>query len=288
MTKNLIDLQWFADEGNVTNGSSESGTSAAANEELLTNAFGINTDADTNGKKPVAKPEGNTAAGGKDTGSETLKNKLAPWTDQLTQDMRDNPETAAEFAKFAKIPELAKAYLDLKSKAGGVVIPGKGATTEAVAEFWEKAGRPKAAEGYSFAKDKESDGATFAAAAFSANLTEAQARAMYKNMQEIGARNLQGFHDQLKQKLTQTAAELQKEYGSKYKENMEYLTRGLNAAGPNVAKLLANAGLTGEPEIVKAFISYGRMTAESGFTRGDGAGESMKGIIDGGSFEYKD
>jgi len=282
-----IDLQWFADEGDV-NGSTESGSPAAANAELLNNAF-----AGTDGQKPAAKPEGNNAAGGKETGSdvkspkadtpkvETLK--LAPWTEQLKQDMRDNPEIAAKFAKFGSIPDFAKAYLELEGKSGGIVLPGKDATAEAVAEFWEKAGRPKTADGYSFAKDKNSDNATYATAAFAANLTETQAAAMLKGLQEIGTLNQKALHDRLQQKQTDTVAALEKEYGSKYKENMEMLKRGLTAAGPNIAKLLSGAGLSAEPEIIKAFIAYGKMTAESGFSKGGGAGASLKSIEDGGS-----
>ena len=287
-----IDLQYFADEGNVdngnanvANGSAEGDTPAVSNADLLNNAFG---SAGTDGPKPAVKPEGKNTAGGKNTGSDQFKIQLAPWTEQLSQEMRDNPEIAAKFAKFAKIPELAKAYLDLESKAGGVTIPGKDASAEAVAQFWEKAGRPKEADGYSFAKDKASYGAEFAQTAFAANLTETQAAAMLKGLQELGARNQLAYQENLKRKQTEAVIALEKEYGSKYKENMEYLTRGLTAAGPNVAKLLAGAGLAGEPEIIKAFIAFGQITTESGFAKGGDAGASLKSILNGGTFDYKD
>ena len=278
-----IDLQWFADEGvngGNTNGSTDNGNQQPGNADLLKNAF-----AGTDGGKPAAKPnEGNNAKGGTDTGSEK---KLAPWAEQLPPEMRNNPDLAAKLAGFAKVGDLAKAYFDLHGKAAGVAIPGKDATPEAVADFWEKAGRPKSADGYTIAKDKESNGEIFAQAAFGANLTEAQAAAMFNSLQEIGANNQKAYQENLKQKQGETAAALQKEFGSRYKENMELLTRGLAAAGPNVAKLLQNAGLAGEMEIVKAFIAYGKMTAESGFTRGDGAGETLKSIMNGGSPEFK-
>jgi len=295
--KNLINLQWFAEgdevkggdtSGIAANGSAEGGkTAAAGNAELLNKAFNQTDAAGADGKKPVSKPDGDNEAGGKGTGS-GVKNKLAPWTDQLRQDMRDNPEIAAKFAKFASIPEFAKAYLELEGKSGSAVFPGKDALPETVAEFWEKAGKPKAADGYSFAKDKDSENAAFAAVAFTANLTETQADAMLKGLREIGERNQKAFHERLRRKQVDTVTALEKEYGGLYKENMEYLTRGLTAAGPNVASLLSNAGLAGEMEIIKAFIAYGKMTAESGFTRGVDAGASMKSILEGGSFDYKD
>jgi hypothetical protein len=268
-------------QGNA-NGSADDGNRQPGNVDLLSNAF-----AGADGDKPAAKPadSGDAAARGTDTGSGS---KLAPWAEQLPAELRDNPELAAKIAKFPKLGDMAKAYLELEGKAAGIAVPGNDATAEAVAEFWEKAGRPKAADGYSFAKDKERDGAAFAQAAFGANLTEAQASAMLKSLQELGLKNAQAYNDANNRRRTETAAALEKEYGSRYKENMELLARGLNAAGPNVAKLLARAGLDGEPEIVKAFIAYGKMTAESGASRGGEAGGTFKSVFEGGSFDYKD
>jgi len=274
-----------APDGAATDGSADNSSQQADNADLLKNAF-----AGVDGGKPAEKPgTGDKAAGGTGTENDSIKNqKLAPWADQLPPEMRDNPDMAAKLMKFGKLGDMAKAYLELEGKETGVVIPGKDATAEAVAQFWEKAGRPKAADGYSFAKDKESEGATFAQAAFAANLTEAQAAAMLKSLQEIGQANQQAYQENLKQKQTETSTALQKEYGSKYAENMELLKRGLTVAGPNVAKLLVNAGLTGEMEIVKAFISYGKMTAESGAHRGGEPGASLQSVFEGGTFEYKE
>jgi len=266
-------------------GSADNGDRQPGNADLLTNAF-----AGADGGKPAAKPdEGDKATGGTDAGSESKKDKqgLAPWAEQLPAELRDNKDLAAKLAKFSKVGDMAKAYLELEGKSTGVAIPGKDASAEAVAEFWEKAGRPKAADGYSFAKDKDNDGMAFAQAAFGANLTETQAAAMLKNLQELGQKNAAAWKSANERKLTETAAALEKEYGSRYKENMELLTRGLAAAGPNVAKLLGQAGLSGEPEIVKAFIAYGKMTAESGSSRGGEAGGTLKSVFEGGSFEFK-
>jgi len=283
--QNLINrVKLFLAPDGAGGGSADNGSQQAGNAELLSNAFGAGAE----GAKPETKPEEGKKDAGGSNGNETVKNKLAAWADQLPPELKDNPETAGRLAKFGKIGDMAKAYLDLEGKAAGVVIPGKDAKPEAVAEFWEKAGRPKAANGYSFANDAESNGAAFAQAAFAANLTEAQAAAMLKNLNDIGAVNQKAFQEKIQIKQRETAIALEKEYGSKYKENMEYLTRGLNAAGPNVAKLLTGAGLSGEIEIVKAFITYGKMTAESGATRGGEAGAAIKSIMDGGSFDYKD
>ena len=268
----------------AASGSADNGTTAPGNaEETLTNAFKGAAGAD--GEKPVAKPEqGNKAQGGTQPESEV---KLAAWCEQLPPEIRSNADMAAKLAKFAKVGDMAKAFLELEGKASGVVIPGKDAAAEAVTEFWEKAGKPKTAEGYAFAKDKEQDGAVFAQAAFNANLTAAQADAMFKSLNAMGAQRLQAAQQLQSQQVKETAATLTAEFGSRYQEKMELLTRGLAEAGPNVAALLGQAGLAGNPEIIKAFIAFGEMTAESGSVRGKGAGEPMKGILEGGSFEYK-
>ena len=288
MLRNLIGgMQVMLAPDGAGSGSTEGGTPAPSNADLLNDAFGVNTDggnadAGADGKKPADKPkEGDKNAGRNDPGSGDLK--LSPWAEQLPAEYRNNPETAAKFAKFTKVGDMAKAWLELEGKPAGVVIPGKDASAEAVAEFWEKAGRPKAADGYSFAKDAENEGNTFAQAAFAANLTEAQAAAMLKNLHDIGAAKQKAYQEKMKQRNAETAAALAKEYGSKYAENMELLQRGLAAAGPNIAELLFAAGIAWEPDIIKAFVAFGKMTAESGFARGDGAGASLKSIEEGGS-----
>jgi hypothetical protein len=212
--------------------------------------------------------------------------KLAPWAEQLPEDLRGNPEAAGKLAQFAKLGDMAKAYLDLAGKQSeGIAIPGKDAKPEEVAAFWEKVGRPKTAEEYSFAKEQGAE--AYAAAAHSANLTQAQAEALYKNLGDIAAKNIQAAQaEQLRQR-QDTRAAMQKEYGSRYGEKIEILKRGLATAGPNVGALLAQAGLSGNPEIVKAFITFGELTAESGASRGGEAGQPLKSIKEGGMWDYK-
>ena len=271
--------------GNAGSGSAEGGAPAAANaEDSLKGAF--EGAAGAEGGKPDAKPgQGNGAAGGTDAGG--VEQKLAAWTEQLPPEMRGNPETAAKIARFAKVGDMARAFLELEGKASEAALPGKDATPEETAAFWEKAGRPRTADGYAFANDREHEGAAFAEAAFRANLTAEQADAMFKGLGEAGERRLQAMRQAQARQLGEAAAALSEEYGAKYNEKMELLTRGLAAAGPNVGRLLSQAGLAGNPEIIKAFIAFGQMTAESGAARGGGAGEPMRSIMDGGSFEYK-
>jgi hypothetical protein len=273
-------------QGNVNSGSADNGGQHAGNADLLNSAF-----AGAEGAKPDAKPgTGDAAAGGSNAGSgetKTDKPTVQPWMEQLTPETRNNRQHAEKLAKFAKVGDLAQAYLELEGKTG-VTLPAQDAAPEAVAEFWGRLGKPKAAEGYSFAADKNRQGEVFAQAAFAANLTEAQAAAMFKGLGETGERQAQALNEARQRQHTETVASLQKEYGSRYPEKMELLTRGLMTAGPNVANLLSQAGLSGNPEIVKAFIAFGEMTAESGGAKGGNAGgQSMKPLSEGGSLDYK-
>ena len=266
-------------------GSAEAGGQQPGNvEESLKGAF-ESAGADGEGVKSGAKPVvGDTAEGG-DAGDGEVKNavSLAAWTEQIPAELRGNAVFAEKLARFPKVGDLAKAYFELEGK--GPAIPGKDADAAAVAEFWEQAGKPKTAEGYSFAKDAEHAGGEFARASFAANLTAAQAEAMFKGLAEMGAGRLRAARDVQDAQLRETAAAMQKEYGPRYGEKIELLTRGLQAAGPNVASILAQAGLRGNPEIVKAFIAFGQMTQESGGARGGTAGGALQSVLEGASFE---
>jgi len=267
MLQNLIRgmLMFLAPDG-AGSGSAEGGASAPANaEDQLNNAF--TGTADAGGKKPADKPDtGDASAGGTKPASEV---QLAAWCEQLPTEMRSNPDTAAKLAKFQKVGDMAKAFLELEGKTAS-------------------SGIPETADGYSFAKDKENNGSEFADMAFKAKLSTAQADAFFKILNEGGARRLQAAQMAQAQEMKETAAALAAEYGSKYQEKMELLTRGLANAGPNVGNLIRQAGLAGNPEIIKAFIAFGEMTAESGAIRGKEAGESRKSVKDGGTFSYKD
>jgi len=264
-----VTLMTAPDSPGGGDGSADNGDAAPGNaEKQLENAFGeAGSGAAAEGAEPpdgTVKGEG--PGGGPDTGSET---KPPAWAGQLPKETRENPEAMAKLAGFAKVGDLAKAFLEREGKAAS-----------------NEAGRPETAEGYVFAKEGDG-GPEFARAAFEANLTKTQAETLYKSMKELGAAKLSALREEGGRRVRETAAALAAEYGPRYAEKMELLTRGLAAAGPGVAGLIKEAGLAGEPEIVKAFIAFGEMTSESGSSRGSGAGEPLKSVFEGGSFDYK-
>ncbi|MDR1239560.1 MAG: hypothetical protein LBK27_05570 [Treponema sp.] len=224
--------------------------------------------------KPAAEAGNGGGAGGGTEGA-----KAPAWHEQLPPELKGN----AGLAEYQKVGDMAKALLDLKGKAG-VNLPGEKAGPEELAAFWEKLGRPKEAGAYSFAKDREN--AEIARMAHAANLTESQAAALFQQLKTFGASRMQETRQAQTAELAETEQKLKAEFGSRYAEKVEFLKRGLAAAGRNVGAALQNAGIAGNPDIVRAFIRYGELTAESGGARG-GSAERQKSLMEGGTFGYQ-
>jgi hypothetical protein len=244
------------------------------------------------GAKPGAKPvSGDTAAGDGNAGSGADQQKgelpkLAAWAEQLPPELRENPETARSLARYAKVGDLAKAFLDAEAKLAGGDVPGRDAKPEEAAAYWEARGKPKDAGGYSFSREPGAE--PFARAALAANLTENQAASLYTGLNELGKRQAEAAREELDRRIAGTDGALRKEYGAKYAEHMNFFISGCDAAGPEVRKILYQSGLGGHPDIVKAFIAYGRLNAESGSPRGGGAARPLKPVNEGGWWDYKE
>jgi hypothetical protein len=221
----------------------------------------------------------NEAGNGGDAGGKQTEAKAPVWHEQLPPELKGN----AGLAEYQKVGDMAKALLDLKGKAG-VNLPGENASPEELAAFWEKLGRPKEAGAYSFARDK--DNAEIARMAYAANLTEGQAAALFQQLKTFGTARIQEMRQAQTAELADTEQKLKAEFGSRYPEKVEFLKRGLAAAGPQVGAALQNAGIAGNPDIVRAFIRYGELTAESGGARG-GSADRQKSLMEGGTFNYQ-
>jgi hypothetical protein len=247
------------------------------------------------GAKPGAEPgnNGENAAGDGNAGSGAVQQteggggeppKLAAWAEQLPPELRGNPEAAKSLAKYAKVADVAKALLEAEAKLAGGGAPGKDASPEDTAAYWEKLGKPKTAEEYSFAK--EPDAAPFAKAAHGANLTASQAEALYAGLNELGTRRAEAARQAAQRAVLEADAALKQEYGARYPEKINLFVAGCNAAGPQVRNALYQAGLGGNLDIIKAFIAYGQLHAESGAPWGGGAAQPLKSVNEGGWWNY--
>jgi hypothetical protein len=230
---------------------------------------------------PADSKPGNDLGGANPQGSGTgTEVKLAAWTQQLSKELRENPEYSKGLAGFEKLDDFTKSYFELAKKSD---IPGDKATPEEVAAFWKKLGYPEKPENYAVAKEQGAE--TFIASAHAARLTDEQALALWKNISENQARQLAAAQQAQAKELAATDAALQKEYGDRYNIALEYFNRGVGNGELKAA--LVNAGLAGNPQIVKAFIALGQAAQESGSPKSDGLSRGeIKSIFEGGGFKY--
>jgi hypothetical protein len=220
------------------------------------------------------------------TGSDNQSVTLPGWAQQLPKEVLRDQAAAAKLAAFKTVGDLAQGFLDASGKAA---VPAMNAAPEEVEAFYESLGKPKTEAGYNFARNEP----VFAKAAFQANLTRAQAEALYQQSQAQLQDAQRKVQAQVQNDLSASDAMLKKEYADKYDEAVALFGRGLgNNAEKNtlspLGQALMRAGLLGKPEIVHAFIELGRATSEG---RGPGKGSRNpktmpKSVFEGRSFEY--
>lgn len=259
----------------------------------LAQAFGVGPETAGAGRDAGADGAGEPDGGGQAKGDQGQARQggiaMPGWAEQLPKAMLADRKAAEKLAGFKTPGDLAKAYLDLEAKGsqGQAVIPTEHSTPEEVRAFYESLGKPKEAKGYPFAAGDPA----FAEAAFAANLSAGQAEALYKASlaRMDGARRQ--VQSALAQELEATDALLRKEHGERYGEAVALLHRGLGnnpATGEfsPLAKALADAGLAGKPEIVRAFIELGRATSEGASGGGTAAAGRPQSITEGRGFKY--
>ena len=238
--------------------------------------------------KPDPKPAekgGDNGAGSNDAadGKGASEAKHPAWMAQLGNVEAANAE---KLSKFEKISDLANNYLELEKKLGSSIAkPGEDASPEEIEAFYRALGKPESADKYSIeGKDAE----MFRKMAYENNLTDAQAKAFYKALQDVGnnaiAQQKAAFDAQAKD----TQAALQKEYGKDYPTKIEMLKRGVAAyGGEKMGAKLQQAGLLGDYDVVKMFILLGEQSAEAGSPGNTkGKADGYKSIADGGHLSF--
>jgi len=238
----------------------------------------------------------NTAAGQPDQSAGQPKGKPGPnqsndnlpqWTQQLSKKYVSDLESVTKLQAFKSLDDFVQAYLDGAGQQ--LSLPGEKSTPEELHAFYEKLGKPKEAASYSFAKDEPA----FAQVAFNANLTSAQAEALYKASLAQVDDMRKGMMALQAKDFAATDVLLQKEYGDKSEEAVTLMQRGLGINPKTgelspIAKSLKDAGLAGKPEIVRAFIELGRAISEGTAAGGNSKAGGAKSIMDGRGFGYQE
>jgi hypothetical protein len=240
------------------------GDAPPANPSIEATVTGSNPQTGTN---PPEKGDGGGTGGA----------KLAAWTQQVSKDIRENPELAGKLAAFEKLDDLAKSYFELEKKSG---IPGKDAKPEEVSAFWKKLGYPDKPEDYRVSKEDQ-NASTFVSAAHAARLTDDQASTLWKQVSEGTRQRETALREAQNKEIADTDAALKRELGDRYEEAATLFKRGVGDG--KILEALRRAGLAGKMEIVRAFIALGEMTRESGSPRSDifsGEKDYMNGAWD--------
>ena len=242
------------------------------------------------GAKPTSEPggnagnngAGNTQPAGNDNGG---KAQRPAWMEQIGDITKD--EGAAEkLAKFAKVSDLGKAYLELEGKLGNSIVkPGENASAEEIETFYKNLGKPESADKYSIEGDEAK---AFRELAFRNNLTDTQAKALFQSLKEVGQNALEQQKVAFETQAQETQTALRKEYGNDYDTKIEMLKRGVATyGGPKMTAKLQASGLLADYEIVKMFINLGEMSAEAGSPGNtNGKTDDYKSIEEGGAFSF--
>ena len=209
------------------------------------------------------------------------------WMSQIG-DITKNKDAADKLSKFAKLSDLANAYMELDGKLGNSIVkPGENASDEEREAFYRALGKPESADKYSIEGDEAK---LFREMAYKNNLTDEQAKALYASLKEAGKNALAQHKAAYEQQAKETQNALQAEYGNEYPKKIEMLKRGVKAyCGESVAAKLQQAGLLADKEIVKMFILLGEESSEAG-SPGNGRtkADGYKSIQDGGFLSFGD
>lgn len=221
-------------------------------------------------------------------------------------DWRDGigDEKLREFAaRFTAPADLAKTALEFRQKlSNAVILPGKDASEEEVAEFHGKLGVPKSSDGYEIELPDDLPGdlaptyedqtriKSFFQAMHKAGATPATVQTAIdwycEGLQVAVAR----ANAEVAQAKVASEAALRKEWGDEYDRNLEVAKRAVaEFGGQEFAEFLDGFVVDGvavgdRPEFVRAFAAIGRRMGESGIHLGmDGgaqpaAEEQLKGL----------
>lgn len=236
------------------------------------------------GGEAEARPEAEPAAGGdKDEGKDEAEpEKIPAWISQLPGDMQKDES----LRRFSKIADLVNDWAELsKSSKDGVKLPTEGSTPEEAEEFFQKLGKPKTEDGYSF---KGSDDKALTSLAFRANLTQEQAKTVFNTLNEIGTRTVSQARHELQKQMVDTDASLHEEYGSAYGQKMQLLKKGMDTyGGKDIRAKLQKAGLSFDPDIVHMFIQLGELSQEATTGQKGQAASGYRTNREGGRFSFR-
>lgn len=194
-------------------------------------------------------------------------------------ELRDN-ET---IKTIPDVPNLAKALVHNKSLVGrkGVIIPKEDAAPEDWEHFYTDLGRPPSPEAYEIKPENLPEGfpyqqdleVNYRQLAFQAGLNPNQAKLIYDGYNKFVLEQYDQIQQDLKGKVAEMQAGLQKEWGTKYEENLTLARKAMKRVAPPGSQEMQalDAAIGDSPVLVKFFYNLGKSISEGEFITGAGA-----------------
>ena len=187
--------------------------------------------------------------------------------------LKDDPN----ITKYTSVEELAKGHVNAaKSIGNNVAIPGK---DEDWGPFWDKIGRPPAADQYELPEvegadqlsQNPDDAANYAKKAHELGLTQRQMAGLWQHYQKSAVEYMNGFQEQQAAENQQGQLALQKEWGQAYDQKLSEAQAAVKEFGSDeLVNLLNDTGFGDHPVLIKAFASIGEaMRNDKMYGRGD-------------------
>ena len=193
----------------------------------------------------------------------------ATWKDSISQEFREDPN----ISKFTEIDALAKSYINATRMIGQdkVAVPNENSTDDQWNEVYGKLGRPESADKYKLEVNSET-----------AQIDEGSIKSFAENAHKLGLNNkqAQGILEYYKDSMegsaqqskidTETAqaqseAELRKEWGRSFDENLK---KAASVAKANMNEDVLNMQLKDgtrlgdHPSIIKGFANIANLMSE--------------------------
>jgi hypothetical protein len=218
-------------------------------------------------QQPVGGSTGGAGAGGGDGKS---------WLEGLPDDVKGDPSLAV----FKDVAGLAKSYVNAQKMIGAdkVILPNDKSTEAEWNAFYQKLGRPDAADKYEIkgpdGKPVDNDIAkSFKSVAFEAGLSPKQVAKLAEWNAGVLAESQKAAEAQKGVALREALNAYQQELGGeeKYKANVDAARVAVRAlAGPKLTKLMAETEFGSRPEVIEFFANLKGMMDEGKVRDGTG------------------